>query len=878
MIDIPKSMDIKIKYGKLENGMKYVLVSDSNSDMGNISMCVNVGSLCDPPEYMGMAHFLEHMLFLGSMKYKEENYFDKKINSYGGTNNAFTSMNNTTYYLSVLNEHLDEILDIFSRFFIDPLFDENSVGREINAIQSEHMKNINNDYWVKRQIIYSLSDSNVNRFTTGSLESFGINDIKDNIKIKKLRSAMIEFYKKYYCPDNLCICIQSNKDLDMMEKTIYETFSEVKKHDLCKPNLYDFPKYKTFNEYVYKPENEFECINYFWDIHDFNYYLYNKAIDVVQFYININSMNNLQNILIKTGYVTSCNTTYFDEGIFMLSVFINKNEDIIISKINNIVYNYLNYLKTVDWDYIYQYMKKNYELNYNYKLKENNSGMVVDLSSNGHIFKEENIYNGPKLVLDIKREYVDDIINIISSDKVNILYGFKKFNNIKETKTEKFYKKEYHVMSKSLKDNTKNEYNFNVTLDISLLDIKPTIFPDLDKNMIPKRLTERFWYGGVSKFKEPFVVGHIYINMDEFFITPKNYILTQIAISVIDYYINIYFYEYFIFGYSFDISMNSIENVITYSVGGYNYNFINIMNMLLKKLNEIKPDINIVKTLIKNIVLGLKSVKYLPPGSYCGYEINKRIYKSYYDNDVLLDLLYEIKFDEIISQINKLTSFKDVPIVTVIYGNILPAKLYTCFTYNMNLEIPINEIPDTNMLESFTVTHPNKNEKNKYTVLSMYCGEYSILFDSMINLLDMIIQPLAFNYLRTKKQLGYIAGSTIFYDNKKYYIHVFVQSSKKNNDVEKIMNHFINKKLIEELNKLSEDEFIILKKSLEDNIMVKYNNMAEMTRMFLPEIRRRKYIFNRRELVVDELKNIKLNDIKTLYYSILKNKKTIHIL
>ena len=153
MIDIPLNETRKFKYGILPNKLKYVVIQDENDDMSNVSMSVKVGSLDEPHEYMGLAHFLEHMLFLGSNTYKNESHFDEKLRGFGGSCNAYTGQFETVYYFNVLNtkknikqsEYMEEILEIFSRFFIDPLFDINSVEREINAINSEHLKNLNND-------------------------------------------------------------------------------------------------------------------------------------------------------------------------------------------------------------------------------------------------------------------------------------------------------------------------------------------------------------------------------------------------------------------------------------------------------------------------------------------------------------------------------------------------------------------------------------------------------------------------------------------------------------------------------------------------------------------------------------------------------------
>jgi len=60
------------RYIKLPNQLQVLLVSDPTADKAAASMDVAVGHACDPPELPGLAHFLEHMLFLGTRKYPDE--------------------------------------------------------------------------------------------------------------------------------------------------------------------------------------------------------------------------------------------------------------------------------------------------------------------------------------------------------------------------------------------------------------------------------------------------------------------------------------------------------------------------------------------------------------------------------------------------------------------------------------------------------------------------------------------------------------------------------------------------------------------------------------------------------------------------------------
>ena len=56
------------------------------------AMAVGVGSFCDPPELQGLSHYLEHMLFMGSSKFPDENDYDAFLASHGGASNAYTEL------------------------------------------------------------------------------------------------------------------------------------------------------------------------------------------------------------------------------------------------------------------------------------------------------------------------------------------------------------------------------------------------------------------------------------------------------------------------------------------------------------------------------------------------------------------------------------------------------------------------------------------------------------------------------------------------------------------------------------------------------------------------------------------------------------------
>jgi nardilysin len=105
--------------------------------MAYVSIAVNVGSFNDPPQRQGLAHFLEHMIFMGSEKYPDENAFSDFVTAHGGYSNAFTEFEYTNYQFKVDYQGLQKALDLQAHLFASPLLLQDAMEREIKAVESE---------------------------------------------------------------------------------------------------------------------------------------------------------------------------------------------------------------------------------------------------------------------------------------------------------------------------------------------------------------------------------------------------------------------------------------------------------------------------------------------------------------------------------------------------------------------------------------------------------------------------------------------------------------------------------------------------------------------------------------------------------------------
>jgi len=160
-----------------ENNVKVCLVSDPDTDVAAAAVCVDIGSyFSNFFGVHGMAHFLEHMLFMGTKKYPDEDSYDKFLSESGGFNNAYTTLEETCYHLEVQPEKLEEAVDRLAEFFLSPLIKPECVDREMKAVNSEHSGKIQKDGSRFSQVLKNECDPwhPFHAFTCGNLETLNI--------------------------------------------------------------------------------------------------------------------------------------------------------------------------------------------------------------------------------------------------------------------------------------------------------------------------------------------------------------------------------------------------------------------------------------------------------------------------------------------------------------------------------------------------------------------------------------------------------------------------------------------------------------------------------------------------------------------------------
>ena len=190
------------------------------------AMAVGVGSYYDPPSFQGLSHILEHMLFLGTEEYPVENEYSDFISTCGGSDNAFTEMENTVYHFEVPQQKVFQALKMFSSFFKCPLLDSESVSRELQAVESEFRLSLNSDMCRLQQLFCHtskpLSQHPFSTFSWGNAEYLSPGGLDG---IPALTEALKSHYKHHYHAENMTLVLMAAYPLKRLLDECIKMFS-----------------------------------------------------------------------------------------------------------------------------------------------------------------------------------------------------------------------------------------------------------------------------------------------------------------------------------------------------------------------------------------------------------------------------------------------------------------------------------------------------------------------------------------------------------------------------------------------------------------------------------------------------------------------------
>ncbi|CAI0872777.1 Protease 3 precursor [Serratia entomophila] len=217
----------------LANGMTVLLVSDAQAPKSLAALALPVGSLEDPNSQLGLAHYLEHMVLMGSKRYPQPENLSEFLKKHGGSHNASTASYRTAFYLEVENDALEPAVDRMADAIAEPLLEAGNADRERNAVNAELTMARSRDGMRMAQVgAETLNPAHPSaRFSGGNLDT-----LKDKPG-SKLHDELTGFYKRYYSANLMMGVLYGNQPLPQLAEIAAKTFGRVPNHDASVPSI-----------------------------------------------------------------------------------------------------------------------------------------------------------------------------------------------------------------------------------------------------------------------------------------------------------------------------------------------------------------------------------------------------------------------------------------------------------------------------------------------------------------------------------------------------------------------------------------------------------------------------------------------------------------
>lgn len=210
---------IEFEEFQLDNGLTVLMHRDTATPIVAVSVMYHVGSKNENPERTGFAHFFEHLLFEGTENIGRGEFM-KKIESIGGTLNAYTS-NDVTYYHEVVpSNYLETALYMESERMLHAKIDSVGIETQRSVVKEEMRQRIDNQPYgtiLKETFKRTHQQHPYHWPVIGSIEHLNAATLNE----------FMEFYKTYYVPNNAVLSIAGDLDYAQTEAWVRQYFSEI---------------------------------------------------------------------------------------------------------------------------------------------------------------------------------------------------------------------------------------------------------------------------------------------------------------------------------------------------------------------------------------------------------------------------------------------------------------------------------------------------------------------------------------------------------------------------------------------------------------------------------------------------------------------------
>ena len=862
----------------LDNQLEVMLVSDPSIEKSAAALSVAVGSFQEPKEFGGLAHYLEHMLFLGTKSFPTVGDYSEFVSRNGGSQNAYTQLDHTNYMVAVKNDAYDEALSRFSGFFYEAILEESYADKERNAVHSEWTMKSPNDWVILEQLNGSTLNPEhpISQFNWGNLDS--LVDKENN----KLQAALEDMYNTYYSANLMKGAMVSNLPIAEMKKLAQENFGKIPNKNTPRPQI---------SASVAKSEHLKKVVHYI------------PQTDMKQLRINFVIENNAQQFVVKpNGYVNYLLANempgtlasalrdaglsdavysnydadeYGNAGSFTLYIDLTESGVQNRNKAMGAVLKYLALLREEGVNPRYfKEIKQSLSNSFRFKEKTNDYNYTMKIAADLQHVPAEYVLSSAYEYQRFNPQVIQAVLDQLTLDNARIFYIDKQQTGEQDME---YFAGQYSVndINSELEQTWQlmsEQFDLSLPRENSLMpesfDLVAAKYTDKPKQLVADK-GHTVHLGHSALFKQP--KGRVTLDLNSGLTksSAKNHVLADLLNRGLGQKLTELQSEASAAGMGLNASLS---NGLSLTATG----FTDKQGTLLASALKYILDFDISDSELANLKASFKS----------DIESSKR--------QILLNQLFP-KF----SRVSNLDAFSDETLLTEVDGilstdlNLFKDQLlkqanlrvFAFGNYSDKQVIALsnmvlNQLPEdrkvadvyqTPLLKVEAGTTYNWQENVEMTdigLIDAYLAPRNDADLAAARLLSQIIRPALFKQIRTEEQLAYAVGFFGQTFRQQMLVAYYIQSPAKGlAEVDERIALF-RKGFTEQLAAITEEEFATTKNSVLITLTQPAKNLSEEMGEFTGDWREQLWNFDSKERLITAIETITLNDVKDLYQRI----------
>lgn len=862
------------RYITLPNQMRVLLVSDAETDKAAASLDIHIGSAQDPQDYQGLAHFLEHMLFLGTERFPTAGEYQAFINAHGGSHNAYTSFEHTNYFFDIDADYLPETLDRFADFFISPLFNEEYVKREVNAVHSEYRAKIKDEGRRSLDVFKSIVNPEhpFAKFSVGNLTTLPINSEQHG----SLRQQLLTFYDRYYSANIMTLVVVGKESLDELESMIEQRFTAVPNKNVTIATI-DEPMFNegTLPLYVeIKPLQQQRILSLAFPLASEAAYYRDKPLQYLGNILGHEGAGSLLSYLKAKGWVEGLSAgvglSYRGGSSFNISI---KLTSLGVTQVDGIVTAVFQAVHRIaesgDQPWLYKEQRAINAQQFRYKEFPEPAHYALGLAGDMHYFAEQDILRGSYLMENYDWPLIQEFLRKLTPQNSIISLNAPE---VTTDQTTHFYQVDYRLKSISEQqlavwqgagvndDIQLPEPNIFIASDLNIKSAAAST-PDSQKNL-PELLLDsngmRLWFKQDTDFNLP--KGSVFFS----FRTPlavdtvRNQVLLKMYVSMVIDQLNELSYPAYLANLNYSLHQHS--RGFSVKINGFDDKQPVLLDQLLQALVKPQLDATRFANIKKEHQRGLENRSKQQPYHLAMAELPELLYRQQHSSEQLLAVYQNLTLEQLRGFTSQLYAQGEVDML--VYGNYLraEAKAYSSQVAEqlLNQHRPADAIEILKLDSGNYARALDSDYADSVLMFYLQAQDLSVERRAAMGITAQLLRADFYSLLRTEKQLGYIVTSGAYPIIEVPGLIFLVQSPVAGpGQLQTEISDYLNQKQ-QFASELTEQQFIRARETLITRLSESPKNLVEQAERYWQDIARSYYGFDSRNLLIAALEGLTL--------------------